>query len=326
MGGARRPPVVLPPPPPGMRRRSRLVSRGNEAAPLRVGHGIPWYADVYHRTLVVRWPVFLLAGCVLYLLLNLLFAGLYLLHPGTIDHARTGSFEDAFFFSIQTMATIGYGVLTPSGTYANVVMTVETIVSLLFAAFTTGLTFSRFSRPTARVTFSKLATIAPYNGRPTLSVRLSNGRRNQILEADVSLVLLRSELTQEGGTMRRFYDLPLARGHTPVFSLSFTAMHAIDEASPLFGATPESLEPEDAELLGTVTGLDETMSQTIHARRSFSADELVYGQRFKDMFGYTPEGRLVIDHTYFDAVEPVPPQAIMAAGLDPDAAGVPMEG
>ena len=320
MGVVRRPPVVLPTMPPGVRRRNRIVTRGREEmGALRVGATIPWYADIYHRTLIVRWPVFLVAGCVIYLLLNVMFAGLYLVRPGTIDHAQPGSFQDAFFFSIQTMATIGYGVLTPTGTYANVVMTVETIVSLLFAAFTTGLTFSRFSRPTARVTFSRVATISPYNGRPTLSVRLSNGRRNQILEADVSLVLLRSETTQEGGTMRRFYDLPLARGHTPVFSLSFTAMHAIDEASPLFGATPESLEAEDAELLVTVTGLDETMSQTIHARTSYSAEEIVYGQRFKDMFGYTPEGRLVIDYTYFDEVEPVPLQAIVSAGLDPGA-------
>ena len=302
----RKPPVVLPSLPPGTKRKVLLVSRGNQQGPLRLGYSIPWYSDLYHRTLVIHWPVFLLIGCSFYLALNVVFAGLFMLHPGAIDHARPGSFADAFFFSIQTMATIGYGVLTPSGTYANIVMTAETIVSLLFAAFITGLTFSRFSRPTARVTFSKVATIAPYNGQPTLSVRLSNGRRNQILEADVSLVLLRSERTKEGSMMRRFYDLPLARGHTPVFSLTFTAMHTIDEASPFHGQDPASLEGNDAELLVTVTGLDETMSQTIHARASYTADEIRFGQRFRDMFGYTPEGRLVIDHSYFDELEAVP--------------------
>jgi inward rectifier potassium channel len=302
----RKRPVVLPTMPAGSRRQSRLVARGPEQGPLRLGNRVHWYSDIYHRTLVIRWPVFLLAGCGIYLGANVVFAGLYLLRDGSIDHARPGSFADAFFFSIQTMATIGYGVLTPVGTYANVVMTVETIVSLLFAAFITGLTFSRFSRPTARVNFSKVATIGPYNGRPTLSVRLSNSRRNQILEADVRLVLLRTETTQEGSTMRRFYDLPLARGHTPVFSLTFTAMHFIDAASPFYGATPEMLASDDSELLVTVTGLDETMSQTIHARWSYLGEEIMFGQRFRDMFGYTPEGRLVIDHRFFDEVEAVP--------------------
>ncbi len=301
----------------GIRRQGRLVSRGNEKGPIRLGSQASWYTDFYHRTLVVRWPVFLGIGILLYLGLNVVFALLYWVRPGTIDHARPGSFTDAFFFSIQTMATIGYGVLTPAGTYANIVVTVETIFSLLFVAMTTGLTFSRFSRPTARVDFSKLAVVAPYNGLPTLSVRLSNARRNQILEADVTLVLLRLEHTLEGRTMRRFYDLPLSRGHTPIFALTFTAMHVIDERSPLFGMTPETLKAEDAELLVTVTGLDETMSQTIHARTSYLWDEIVFGQRFRDMFGFTPEGRLVIDHALMDEIEPAP----LAAEPEPESFG-----
>ena len=257
--------------------------------------------------LVLPWGVFLLAGSALYLLMNVAFAGLYLLVPGSIDHARPGVFADAFFFSIQTMATVGYGVLAPSGTYANLVVTAETMVALLFVAFTTGLAFARFSRPTARVAFSRVATISPYDGVPTLAVRLSNGRRNQILEADVTLTLLRRERTAEGASMRRFYDLPLSRGHTPVFSLTFTAMHSITERSPLHGATSESLTAEAAELLLTVTGLDETMSQTIHARTSYLAEEILFGQRFKDMFGFTENGRVVIDFNAFDEMEPVSP-------------------
>ena len=292
--------------PPGTRRQGRLVSRGNEKGPIRLGFRNSWYTDMYHRTLILRWGWFLFAGSALYLSLNLGFALLYWLPAGTIDHARPGSFADAFFFSIQTMATIGYGVLTPANTYANVVVTIETMVSLIFIAFTTGLTFARFSRPTARVTFSKVATVSPNNGVPTLAVRLSNARRNQILEADVSIVLLRLERTRENKVMRRFYDLPLSRGHTPVFALSFTAMHPIDEASPMFGVTPEILEAEDAELLVTVTGLDETMSQTVHARTSYVWDEILFGYRYRDMFGYTPEGRLVIDHAMMDEVEPAP--------------------
>ena len=139
---------------------------------------------------------------------------------------------------------------------------------------------------------------------PSLTVRLSNSRRNQILEADVRITLIRRERTSEGQSMRRFYDLALARGHTPLFSLSFSAMHPIDEQSPLFAATAEGLAEEAAELLVTVTGLDETMSQTIHARTSYSAAEIMFNHRFKDMFGFTETGRVVIDFEAFHEVEP----------------------
>ena len=299
-----RPPTTREPPP-GATRVRRIVSITRRDAPIRWGLNTPWHADFYHRTLVLSWKSFLLAGGALYLLVNLVFAGLYLLRPGAIDHSRPGSFEDAFFFSIQTMATIGYGVLTPSGTYANLVVTAETMVSLVFVAFVTGITFARFSRPTARVTFSRKAVVAPYNGVPTLSIRLSNSRMNQILEADVGLTLLCNERTTEGQVMRRFYDLAMARKHTPVFALTFTVMHPIDEYSPLYGQDTQSLNASDAEILVTVTGLDETMSQTIHARASYVAADIMFGHRFRDMFGYTESGRLLIDYTQFHEVEPL---------------------
>ncbi len=267
---------------------------------LRAGRGV----DIYHHTLTLPWGIYLVIGIVSYLALNFIFAALYMLDTAGIDRARPGSFADAFFFSIQTMATIGYGVLTPVGTYANLLVTAETMVSLVFITFITGITFARFSRPTARVMFTRIATVSSYNGVPTLSVRLANARRNQILEADVAITLLRNERTSEGLRMRRFYDLALARRHTPVFSLSFTAMHPIDAASPLHGATRASLEAEQAELLVTVTGIDETMSQTIHARTSYQADEIVFGRRFADMFGYTSTGRLAIDYAVFHETVP----------------------
>ena len=284
-----------------------MVPRIPTDGPLRLGQRHTLFTDVYHEMLATPWWQFLLISVVLYLALNFGFAALYLLEPDTIDHARPGVFEDAFFFSIQTMATIGYGVLTPVGSYANLVVTLETMVSLAFTAIITGVIFARISRPTARVSFSRVATVAPYNGVPTLTVRLSNSRRNQILEADVSFTLLRLERSIEGHAMRRFYDLQLSRGHTPVLALSFTVMHPIDAASPLYGATPQSLVAEAAEILVSVTGIDETMSQTIHARTSYSADEILFGHRFKDMFGYTETGRVVIDYGMFHEVEPFEP-------------------
>jgi inward rectifier potassium channel len=292
--------TLLPAPPVGGVRPARLVPRESDEAPLRLGFPAGWHSDFYHHTLTLPWWAYLVLGMALYLGLNIVFAELYLLAPGGIDKARPGDFEDAFFFSIQTMATIGYGVLTPVGTYTNLLVTLETMVSLVFIAFVTGITFARFSRPTARVDFSRVCTVSTYNGTPTLAVRLANGRRNQILEADVTLTLVRNERTLEGILMRRFYDLPLARARTPIFSLTFTVMHPINDASPLFGCTSETLMAEQAELLVTVTGIDETMSQTIHARTSYQPDEILFGHRFVDMFGYTVAGRLAIDYTRFN--------------------------
>ena len=280
------------------------MPRASDEAPLRLGLKTGRGLDFYHHTLTLPWWTYLVIGVASYLALNIIFAELYLLDTAGIDRARPGSFADAFFFSIQTMATIGYGVLTPVGTYANVLVTAETMVSLVFITFITGITFARFSRPSARVMFSKTVCVSHYNGVPTLCARLANARRNQILEADVALTLVRNEQSAEGVRMRRFYSLQLARQHTPIFSLSFTAMHAIDEQSPLYGCTSESLAAEYAELLVTVTGIDETMSQTIHARTSYQSDEIVFGQRYVDMFGYTPAGRLVIDYSHFHETMP----------------------
>lgn len=294
----------LNPLPEGFRFTGRLVPRGPSERPLRLGIRSSWHSDFYHQTLVLPWWAFLVLGAALYLALNVLFAELYLLDPHGIDKARPGEFEDAFFFSIQTMATIGYGVLTPVGTYANLMVTLQTMVSLVFVAFVTGVTFARFSRPTARVMFSKVAVVSPYDGVPTLSVRLANGRRNQILEADVAFTLIRNERTQEGIAMRRFYDMRLARARTPIFSLSFTVLHPIDADSPLRGATSASLLADQAEVLVTVTGLDETMSQTIHARTSYASSEILFGHRFADIFGNTDDGRLAIDYSRFHDVKP----------------------
>ena len=280
------------------------MPRSAEQTPLRLGTKETRRFDFYHHTLTLPWWSYLVVGVAAYLALNIIFAELYLLEPSSIDHARPGVFADAFFFSIQTMATIGYGVLTPVGAYANLLVTAETMVSLVFITFITGITFARFSRPTARVMFSQVVTVSTYNGAPTLSVRLANARRNQILEADVALTLVRNETTTEGIWMRRFYDLKLARRHTPIFSLSFMAMHEIDAASPLYGATAASLAAEQAELLVTVMGVDETMSQTIHARTSYLSTEFVFGRRFTDLFGYTPEGRMVIDYARFHETLP----------------------
>lgn len=195
--------------------------------------------------------------------------------------------------------------MAPATFYANVVVTVETAVGLMFLALATGMVFARFSRPTARILFSRVAVIGPYNGAPTLSLRLANQRRNQILEAEVDMTLLRDEQTQEGDMIRRFYDLRLARRRSPVFAMTFTVMHPIDRESPLYGVTPAVLAEQNAELVVTVTGLDETMAQPVHARTSYLPDEILCDHRFVDVIGWTEDGSRFIDYRRFHDTVPL---------------------
>jgi inward rectifier potassium channel len=276
-----------------------LVARGTADQVIAVGLRRELFTDLYHRTLTVPFPVFFAVGSSLYIVANVAFAFLYLLQPGAVLNAQPGSFLDAFFFSVQTMATIGYGVMSPATVYANLLMTVETAVGLMFVALTTGLLFARFSRPTARVLFSRFAVVGPHNGRPTLTVRLANQRRNQMLAAEVTMTLVRDELTAEGMLLRRFYDLKLLRDHSPVFAMTFTVMHEIDDESPLSGVSAETLAANNAEIVIVASGIDETLVQTVHARTSYLPHEILWGHRFADVMGYTEDGRRAIDYARF---------------------------
>ena len=293
-------------PPAGVTRpRGRMVPQRSDEGMVAIGGKSPWFGDLYHRTLTLPWAVFLTALSGAYIGANVIFALLYLAQPGSIENARPGAFWDALFFSVQTIATIGYGQMRPATFYANIVVTLETVCGLMLLAVATGLVFARFSRPTARVLFSRVAVVAPYDGVPTMSFRLANERRNQILEAQVAVTLVRDEFTKEGVPMRRFYDLQLSRSRSPIFSMTFSVMHPIDEESPLYGATPESLAAEGVEIVVTVTGLDETTVQPVHARTSYLAHEILFGHRFADVIGWTEDGRRAIDYRRFHDTTPI---------------------
>jgi inward rectifier potassium channel len=283
--------------------RTRTASRPTRDRIRRVNLRTRWWQDLYHRALTLRWRWFLLSGCVVYILVNAVFAGLYLLQPGSIQNARPGSFADAFFFSVQCISTIGFGALLPATTYANLLVTAEAIVSWIMVALATGSVFARISRPQARVMFARHAVVASYNGTPTLFLRLGNERWTQILSAEVNVALLRSEITAEGESYRRFYDLELARRRTPVFTLTFTVMHPITDNSPLSGMTSEQMLAVEGELLITVTGLEEVTSQVVHARHSYASEEILWGHRFVDIFDEDSGGRF-INYGRFHHTEP----------------------
>ncbi len=289
------------------RQPHRLVSRKGQFTLNVVRLGLPrlHFADLYHWLLTLSWPGFFTLISLLYVLTNSLFALAYLAGGDCIANARPGSFQDAFYFSVQTMATIGYGAMYPRTDYANIIVSIQALFGLWGVAMITGLAFARFSRPTARVIFSRVAVVTRFNGVPTLMYRTANQRFNQILEAQQRATLIRDEVTSDGEYMRRFYDLQLVRSQSPIFALTWTVMHVIDDSSPLYKLTTKELVEKQAEIVITLTGIDETVSQTIHARHSFVASEILWDMRFVDIISRTPQGKRVVDYTCFHEVRPV---------------------
>jgi inward rectifier potassium channel len=271
--------------------------------------------DLYHWLLTTSWGLFAAIGLAAYLFSNTLFAGLYLIDPHGISGARPGNFADAFFFSVETIGTIGYGVLAPRDLYANIVMTGENFFGLSFIAVATGVIFARVSRPTARVMFSKNALITQHDGALTLMFRAANERANRVLEAEVTVSITRDLRTLEGKTMRRFEQLNLVRSKSPLFALTWTVLHIIDESSPLFGVTEEALANASGQILVVLSGMDETFAQRIHARHSYMPGDIVWNRHFADVIFEDDEGGRIVDYGRFHDLEDLP-EAVEEA-LDP---------
>jgi inward rectifier potassium channel len=288
-------------------RTSLAASRGPVRA---IGIERAFHKDLYHFILARGWPTFFSLVGATFLAANVLFASLYLAQPGCIAHARPGSFEDAFYFSVQTIATIGYGGMYPVTRYAHIVVVFEAMTGMLGIAVITGLTFTRFARPSARVLFAKKVTITPRDGVPHLMFRMANWRRNRIVEAQLRVVMLVSERTREGEVLRRQVDVPLVRDRTALFFLTWTAMHKIDADSPFYG--PDALAKlgeQNAGLFLSLMGFDETIGQTIIARTEYALSDIAVGARFVDVLGADERGRFQIDFSKFHDVVPVPPPA-----------------
>ena len=279
--------------------------RGDGTDVRRVGLERARLGDLYHHLLTASWlrlGLLLLGG---YLALNALFALAYLIEPDAIENARSRSFYDAFFFSVQTMATIGYGKMTPHTTLAHVLVTLEALTGLVALAMATGLVFAKFSRPTARILFANKAVVAPREGVPSLMFRMGNERSNLVVEAQLSLALVRRETTAEGESLRRIHDLTLVRARSAVFTLSWTAIHPITPESPLYGATPESLRGADAFIVASFVGIDDVFAQSVHARHVYNTDAIAWNARYADIMGVTEAGERVVDYSLFHQVVPL---------------------
>lgn len=262
------------------------------------------FTDIYAFLLTTSWKRLLLGFIGVYLLENTLFALLYLAGGNSISGARPGSFADAFFFSVQTLSTIGYGGLSPQGTWGNLVVGVEAFASIVTAALATGIVFAKFARPTARVVWSDVAVIGPRDGRPCLMFRLANARGTEVVSASLRVSALLSYVTAEGERMRRFYDLALERESTPLFMLTWLVIHPIDEDSPLYGLSSEDLHADNVRIGATLTGIDGSLAQTVYAQHDFGPEHIVWGARFVDVLETLPGGRVKVDFARFhDVVE-----------------------
>jgi inward rectifier potassium channel len=273
--------------------------RFGERGAIYVGLPREVWRDAYHTLLTISFTRFLALIAAVFISIHIVFTCLYMLDPYGITNARPGNIADHFFFSVLTLSGIGYGSMLPKSGYIEFVVSLEAFLGLFNLAIATGLMFARFSRPTARIMFSNIAVVAPFEGTPSLMFRAANQRRNLVVEAEVSVSLVRSVTTAEGKSMRRFNDLKVLRARTPLFFLTWQVIHPIDEESPLYGETARSLLDAQAEILVVMKGTDETFVSTIHARTSYTPDQIRFGQHLADIFSTDAQGRRTIDFRRF---------------------------
>jgi inward rectifier potassium channel len=281
--------------------KSQLLRFGHrEIETLGLSQG--FWGDLYHRSMTVYWPVFFGSAAAIFVALNAVFGFLYSLGHEPIANAAENGPLAYFYFSIETLATVGYGDMHPQTNYGHLIATIEIFTGMSFLAVMTGLIFARFSRPRARFVFAKEAVITRHEGRPTLMIRLANARHNTVSRASARLWIIRAERTKEGDQLRRFYEIKLDRSEHPMFVLSWMLFHVIDNDSPLHGMTASDLAEGDALLVLNVGGLDDSSAQQLYARHIYSWRDIRWHYRYKDIASVSPQGRFLLDYTKFDDV------------------------
>lgn len=279
------------------RKPSQVSLRSGQVEFVKVGTDAWRWRDVYRWLLGLRWPQFAAFVASLYVALNVLFAALYSLQPNSIAGSTGGHwFFDYFFFSVQTLATVGYGHMYPQTLYGHIISTVEIMTGIFLLATMTGLIFVRFSRPIARVVFSNSMVIAPLNGKPTLMVRIGNENQHSMVEAEFRMMFSRDEALVEGGDFRYFYVLKLHFDRLTVFPAALTLRHTLDDNSPLFNATIESLEASRALFIVSVVGIDPVLAASVQTQKDYSWRDVRFGQRFVEIYTEHGGGRLTVDY------------------------------
>lgn len=286
------------------RKNPRPVHLGDRTVHTRGLPRQPWQ-DLYHLAMTGSWPRFIAALALIFLALNLVFAALYSLGDAPIANLSPAGFAGRFFFSVETLATVGYGDMHPQTWFGHLVATTEIFCGVLSTALITGLIFARFSRPRARILFARHPVVSHMDGRLSLMIRAANARQNVIVDASARLRLILRETTREGETMRRIHDLDLVRDQHPIFLLGWNMVHRIDDTSPLFGLDAEALAAAQASLILTINGLDETTGQNMQARETYGHDTIRWQHRYVDLFVADALQGEVMDYGRFHDVQPV---------------------
>jgi inward rectifier potassium channel len=270
------------------------------------------WQDFYHLCLTASWPKFFASAALAFVLLNVIFALLYLVEPIGIANLAPQNFWGVFFFSVETLATVGYGDMHPVGMYSHTIATIEMFTGTASVAVLTGLIFARFSKPTSRILFTDRLILSDFNGQPTLMLRAANARQNQIANATAKMHVLVQETTLEGKRIRRVYDLELVRSDQPMFFLTWTIMHAITPNSPLYNLSAEAMKTKDLIFLIRIVGFDESIAQEIQMRQSYRHEQIVWGHQFVDLVHAQPNDDAIhIDYKKFHLTHPqtIQPQA-----------------
>jgi inward rectifier potassium channel len=277
--------------------------------------------DPYHLIATMSWPMFFLCLVVSELLINSGFALLYIAVPGSIANVPAGSFIDAFFFSIETLATVGYGSMVPATRYGHVISAVEIICGVVYTAVVTGVIFIRFSKPKAKIVYAERPVVANHHGVPTLMIRIANGRTHMLTDASVRLNALIMESTPEGQRFGRIQSLELSQSRFPVFALIWTLMHKIDHKSPLHGRSADALNRDGIRLILSIEARDPALSVQIHDLKSYSAGSIAFGMRYSDAVSWDDQGRTSADIRRVSMIEPdlAPSRSTAAVSEEPSA-------
>jgi inward rectifier potassium channel len=281
----------------------QVVRFGDREIIISEGLRLGFWGDISHRCMTATWPAFIAGAALVFIAFNAVFASFYWIGNQPIANVPDEAYIDYLYFSIETLSTAGYGDMHPQTHYGHFIATVELFTGIFSMSLMTGLIFARFSRPNARLMFAENPVISNHDGKPTLMVRLANERHNIIGNATAKLWLLKNVVTAEGGSFRRFYELPLTRSEHPALALSWTLYHVIDENSPLYGQTAEDLDAASVSLAVVVSGYDVVAAQTVHARRSYNHAAILFGRSYVDILGTQDDGRLRLDYGRFHDTE-----------------------
>lgn len=282
--------------------RRKVNIAGNDIFTIGVSRNV--FADFYHASMTARWPVFIAYALLVFLLLNAVFAALFALQPDSVGNLPDGKPWYVIYFSIETLATVGYGDMHPATNYGHLVASSETFVGLLFSAVLTGLIFARFARPRVRIIASEAIVLGVHDGAPTLMLRVANERLNTISDATARLWMLHTEVTAEGSRFRRFKELDLVRSNQPMFILTWMIFHTLDERSPLYGLTAADFESRNIGFVLMITGNDESITQEIRSRHNYTHEQVLRDHQFVDVLSVDENGRTTINYDNFNLTAP----------------------